>query len=345
MADKVYRAGVIGLGVMGSIADGLGGRHPIWYRPCSHADAYGFHPRTELVAGSTRDSKRQTMFREKHGDLPVYEDFRQLLESEALDIVSVAPPATCHAEMVIAAVEAGVKGIYCEKAMATSLAECDAMIVACEKAGAVMAINHQRRWEDQYRALKKEVDEGVIGDLQSIQLSFGGGRLCRGGSHMFDLALMFCDDEIKGGSGWLSDPEALDPGGIGLFETQRGIRISIDGSLGMSHQYQGDLIGEKGVIRIVDGGFEFELWTMDESSDFGHLAKRHLPMSFPVRNVMINILDDLVHCMEEGGQPLDSGYDGRKAFEMIAAIHQSHRQNRGFISFPLEDRGLVIPSN
>ena len=59
----------------------------------------------------------------------------------------------------------------------------------------------------------------------------------------------------------------------------------------------------------------------------------------------MNILDDLIHCMEEDGQPLDSGYDGRKGFEMIAAIHQSQGQNREFVTFPLEDRGLVIPSN
>ena len=345
MSDNTYRAGVIGLGVVGNIADGLGGRHPILYRPCSHADAYVFHPQTELIAGSTRDPKRQMIFREKHENLPVYKDYRQLLESEELDIVSIATPATCHAEMVIAAAEAGTKGIYCEKAMATSLAECDAMIAACEKSGTVLAINHLRRWDDRIRALKKQIDEGTIGELQSIQISFGGGRLCRRGSHLFDLALLFCADEVTSGCGWLSDPEAFDPSGVGLFETRRGIRIIVDGALGMNHPLQVDLIGDNGMIRIVDGGFELELWTMDESSEFGQMAKRHLPMNFPVRNPMLNILDDLVHCMKSGGQPLDSGYDGRNAFEMIAAIHQSHEQNRRFIPFPLQDRERIIPSN
>ena len=66
-----YRAAVIGLGVMGSIADALGGHHPSWFRPCSHADAYVYHPRTELAAGSTRDPGRQRTFRETFGDLPI----------------------------------------------------------------------------------------------------------------------------------------------------------------------------------------------------------------------------------------------------------------------------------
>ena len=131
MSDTIYRAGVIGLGIMGNIADGLGGRHPRWYAPCCHSDVYAFHARTELVAGSTRDAGRQQLFREKHGNKPVYADYRQMLEHEELDIVSIATPATCHAEMVVACAEDGVRGIYCEKAMATSLDECDRMIAAC----------------------------------------------------------------------------------------------------------------------------------------------------------------------------------------------------------------------
>ena len=113
----------------------------------------------------------------------------------------------------------------------------------------------------------------------------------------------------------------------------------------MSHQFQAELVGEKGVIRIEDGGFEFELWTKDESSEFGHLARRHLPVSYPVGNPMLNALDDILQCLEEGAQPQSSGDDGRQAFEMITAIHLSHRKNRAFVEFPLGERKLLIPSN
>ena len=345
VSEKTYRAGVIGLGVMGSIADGMGGRHPEWFRPCCHAETYLFHAGTELVAGSTRDLGRQRLFREKYGNLPVYEDYREMLTQEDLDIVSIATPAVCHSEMVLAAVDSGVRGIYCEKAMAVSIAECDVMNAACEKAGVVLAINHQRRWDDRFRALKRLVDEGVIGKLQSIQVSFGGGRLCRGGSHMFDLSLMLCGDQIAQGCGWLSDPEAFDPGGIGLFETTENMRIVIDGSVGMRHAFQLEIAGERGVIRIVDGGFKFELWTQDERSEFGQLALRHLPMNYPVGNPMVNAVDDLVRCMEKGGCPLSSGLDGQKSFEMITAIHLSHREGRAFVKFPVQEKGLMIPSN
>lgn len=346
MATQVYRAGVIGLGVMGNIADALGGRHPAWFRPCCHADAYVCHPRTELVAGSTRDPNRQALFVEKRGSLPVYGDFREMLDRESLDFVSIAAPATCHAEMVIAAAQVGVKAIYCEKAMAGSLGECDAMIAACEATGTVLAINHLRRWDDRFRSLTSMLEGGAIGRLQCIQISFGGGRLCRGGSHMFDLALMYCgEDEVAQGCGWLSNPDSFDPGGIGLFETRNGVRITIDGSIGMAHGFQADLVGEKGVVRIIDGGFEFELWTKDESTEFGHLARRHLPMNYPVGNPMLSAIDDLIKEVEQGIPSRSSGTAGRQAFEMITAIHLSHREGRRFVAFPLEERELKIPSN
>ena len=190
MNDTVYRGAVIGLGVMGQIADGLGGKHPVWYPPCCHADAYEMHPRTELVTGATRDPGRQDRFREARKK-PVYSHYQEMLEKEQPDIVSIATPATMHAEMVMAAAEAGAKAIWCEKAMAVSLDECDEMIAACERSGTILCINHQRRWDDRYHGIRRLVDAGEIGKLQAVQIHFGGGRLCRGGSHAFDLAFFF----------------------------------------------------------------------------------------------------------------------------------------------------------
>lgn len=345
MTDTIYRAGVIGLGVMGNIADGQGGRHPSWYPPCCHSDAYVSHPQTTLVAGSTRAPKRQQLFKKKHGDLPVYADYREMLEKEDLDIVSIATPATCHAQMVIDAAQARVKAIYCEKAMATSLAECDAMIGECERSGALLAINHQRRWDNRFQALARFVHEGSVGKLQAIRISFGGGRLCRRGSHMFDLACLFAEDQVATGSGRLSDPEELDPGGIGLFETRTGMRIDIDGCQGMTHEFMMDLIGDQGVIRVVDGGFRFEWWTLDSESEFGQMAERHLPLNYDVRAPMLNAVDDIVSCLESGRTSISNGYSGRCAFEMIAAIHLSHQKDRAQISFPVEERDYRIESN
>jgi UDP-N-acetyl-2-amino-2-deoxyglucuronate dehydrogenase len=298
-----------------------------------------------LVAGSTRDPQRQQLFYDKRGNKPIYGDYQKMLQQECPNIVSIATPATCHAEMVIAAAEAGVKGIYCEKAMATSLVECDAMIESCKRSGTVLAINYTRRWDDRFRFLQRLIAEKTIGEIQSIQISYGGGRLCRVGSHMSDLALMFGGDEVVGCSGWLSNADEFDPGGVGLFETRGGMRIVIDGSVGMTQSFNMAIVGETGLVRLLDGEFSIELWSQDETSEFGLLSRRHLPLNYPVGNPMLNAIDDLIVCMEEGGTPKSNGESGRDAFELIAAIYQSHRQHRAFVTLPLEDRGLVIPSN
>ena len=340
----MYKAAVIGLGVMGNIADGLGGRHPEMYQPCCHADVYEFHSRTELVAGSTRAPERQALFREKRVGKPVYSDYREMLAEEKPDIVSIATPATSHAEITIEVAKFGVKGIYCEKAMATSLAECDRMIEICEQTDTVLMINHQRRWDNRYIELRRLVELGDIGNLQLIQISIGGSRLCRSGTHMFDLALMFANDEVISGYGWLSDPDNFDSGGVGLFETQDGIRIFIDISAGMNHGFQIDLIGQDGIIRILDGGFQFECWFIDQSSEFRLMAKKHLPINYPIQNCWLNAIDDLIDCIETGKNPRSSGTDGRSAFEMITTIHQSDQNGRNPIDFPLVNRSLVIES-
>ena len=161
---------------------------------------------------------------------------------------------------------------------------------------------------------------------------------------MFDLALMFSGDDMASGCGWLSNPADFDPGGTGFFETRGGMRIFVDGSAGMKHQFEVEMVGERGVARIVDGGFEFELWSLDESSEFGHMVRRHLPANYTVGNPMLNAVEDLISSIESGSQPLSSAYDGRDVFEMIAAVHLAHQRQRAFVSFPLEEREMVIPS-
>ncbi|MBB73990.1 MAG: hypothetical protein CMJ75_05685 [Planctomycetaceae bacterium] len=341
----IYKAAVVGLGIMGNVADGLGGRHPMIYSPCCHADVYEVHPRTELVAGSTRSAEKQALFQQKRGDKPVYSDYREMLKEEKPDIVSIATPATNHAEIAIEVAKFGVKGIYCEKAMAVSLAECDRMIEICEQTDTVLMINHQRRWDNRYIELKRFLEDGNIGSLQAIQISLGGSRLCRSGTHMFDLALMFADDGVKSGLGWLSDPDNFDSGGVGFFETQGRTRLFIDVSAGMNHYAQVDLVGQKGIIKIIDDGFQFEYWVVDQSSEFQLMSKNHLPLNYPIQSPWLNAIDDLLNCIETGEEPRSSGCDGRSAFEMIVAIHQSHHSGHVPVLLPLDDRNFRIESN
>ena len=75
----------------------------------------------------------------------LYGDYREMLERERLDFVAVCPRwLGARTEMVIAAAEAGVRGIFCEKPFAGTLAEADAMLEACERSGTRVAVAHRR---------------------------------------------------------------------------------------------------------------------------------------------------------------------------------------------------------
>ena len=86
-------------------------------------------------------------------------------------------------------------GIFCEKPIATTLADADRMIEAVEEHKTVMSINHTRRWMPVYREVKALLEAGAIGDLKRITVNFGGPRaiLFRNGTHMIDMICYLAD--------------------------------------------------------------------------------------------------------------------------------------------------------
>ena len=84
--------------------------------------------------------------------------------------------------------------------------------------------------------------------------------------------------------GWLTNPEDPDPGGVGLFETENSIRIFVDCSLGHQHRFNMEIFGNEGILKIIDGRFQFEYWKKDNTSNFNEMVKKHLPMNFNIGN-------------------------------------------------------------
>src|SRR5690606_38825588 len=89
-----------------------------------------------------------------------YTDWREMVTAEKLDIVSVATYTPSHAELTIGCAELGARVVYCEKPIASRLSEADRMIAACEQAGTLLVINHNRRFNPNYRRLRDFIAEG-----------------------------------------------------------------------------------------------------------------------------------------------------------------------------------------
>lgn len=151
-----YRAGAIGRTGRGNWGHGLD-------------TAFVGVPDVEFVAVADDDPDGLRDAGVRTGARSLYGDYREMLERERLDFVAVCPRwPDVHAEMVIAAADAGVKGIFCEKPFARTLADADAMLKACGRAGTRVAVAHRRANPYEQRA-KAMVEEGAIGELQSLR--------------------------------------------------------------------------------------------------------------------------------------------------------------------------------
>lgn len=94
-----------------------------------------------------------------------YTDYHALLARSDVEVVVVATPEFLHAEHVTAAAAAG-KHILCEKPMAPSVAEADAMLGAAHAAGVRFMVGHSRRFTPRYRAVRAAIDRGEIGQVR-----------------------------------------------------------------------------------------------------------------------------------------------------------------------------------
>jgi len=86
----------------------------------------------------------------------------------AVKAVVLATPHSLHLPQVLAAAAAG-KQIFCEKPLALTRADAQKMVQACERAGVVLGVGHNRRWWPAMRELKRLVDSGELGTLLHIE--------------------------------------------------------------------------------------------------------------------------------------------------------------------------------
>lgn len=103
-----------------------------------------------------------------------YGSYQELLENKEIDAVSICVSNQFHAEITIAALRAG-KHVLCEKPMATTISDCEAMVKAAEEAGKQLLIGHNQRLTPAHKRARKLIEEGLIGDIITFKTTFGHG--------------------------------------------------------------------------------------------------------------------------------------------------------------------------
>ncbi len=152
-----------------------------------HAEALGFVADAEVVTVASPNNARA--FAQKRSIPNAFADYRELLKLPELDAITIACPNDLHAQIAIDAAAAG-KHVICEKPLAMNLAECDAMIEACRKAGVLLLYAEELLFAPKYVRAKALADEGALGRVYYVrQLE------CHYGPH----ADWFWDVERSGG--------------------------------------------------------------------------------------------------------------------------------------------------
>jgi len=132
-----------------------------------HAVALSNFPGYRLVAVSDPSPTRLEAAARQFQARP-YPEGRALIADPEVELVVISAPSNLHAELTIAALEAG-KHVVVEKPMAMSAAEADTMLDAAERSGKLLTVFHNRRWDRDYQLVKKVVQERLLGDLFSIE--------------------------------------------------------------------------------------------------------------------------------------------------------------------------------
>jgi predicted dehydrogenase len=102
---------------------------------------------------------------------PEFSDHRAMLDTRGLDAVVIATPLHRHAQHTFDAMDAGLH-VWCEKAMARTIADCGRMVERARARGKVLQIGHQRMFHPTYLNALRRVKAGEIGSITQIRASW-----------------------------------------------------------------------------------------------------------------------------------------------------------------------------
>lgn len=331
--------------------------------PVSHAAAMAVTPEIEVVGACDIVPAARDRFVERWADRwpdsRVYADYREMLAETKPDLVSVVTPDHLHTDIVMAAIEAGAKGIYCEKPLATSLEEATAIVRAVREAGVAMNVEYTRRWLPEYVEARRLARSGALGELSQIIVQVGGPRamLWRNLTHVIDMLCYLSDGTPEWVSGELeagfedygteyagdggADP-ATEPGANFYVAFDNGVRAYVTG---MKRAIPGEgiysLMGDRATLIIDHEGMRMVSYESENiRTTPGVTRVQSVKPTWTVSGVQAGLLDLLATMRgeQEPASPPEAAW-------MTVAITQAVllSQSRGNVPVRIADLDHSLP--
>ena len=336
-----YRVAVVGTGP-GRAVDISGRSHAFAYE---HADAYADREDCELVACVDVVEEYAERFANEFG-VPatgVYGDHESMLAAVEPDLVSVCTPIPTHAPIVVDCAEAGVRAVHCEKPMADSWGAARRMVEVCEAEAVSLTFGHQRRFGDPFRRTKDLLEEGVVGDLERVEISWG--NFFDNGTHSLDLAAMFNDES----------PGAWVMGQVDYSKEHVRYGVPTADHAFVSWQYENGVHGIAATgddVPLAGGPYDFyDCWHRlvgtDGVVELGRLdgpplryrrdgeGWTEVPVADEFEGRVDLAIDDVVRALDGDGESELRAEHALNTTEILFAGHESSRR-RGRVELPLE---------
>jgi xylose dehydrogenase (NAD/NADP) len=295
----------------------------------------------ELVAVASRSAESAAAYAAEWQIPLSFGGYRAMLESGAIDAVYISLPNHLHAEWSIAALEAGVH-VLCEKPLALSLAEVDAMTAASQANGRALAEAFMYRHHPQTRTVGEIVRSGELGAITLVRGVFNFAIDSRdnvrlvpeyGGGCLWDVGvypLSFAQFVLGGAPQWVAGACWLGPSGVdeafsGLMVYPGGAQALISASFRTPFHTEVEIIGTSGRLLL-----NRPFIGLDEARLllFGAASDPPQEISVPTQELYLGEIEDLNAAVLHGSAPYLNLAESRNHIRTALALHASARSNR-----------------
>lgn len=273
-----------------------------------------------------------------------YQTYDRMRDNPDIDLVYVILPNSMHAEYSIRASQAG-KHVLCEKPMATSAAECEAMIAAAKKAGKKLMIGYRCHFEPYNLKAIEMIKAGALGKPTLIFAEHGfnaqpnqwrldkpmsgGGSLMDIGIYSLNAARYLAGEEPVEVSAMevtdRSDPrfKTVEDRIDWQFRFPSGLIADCVSSYSSNHNHY-RVTGQKGWVELEPAtSYQgIEMWTRLGGK------REQVVLPAPAKNMFVRQLDHLAECAMRDREPIVSGEEGLRDMRLIEAIYRSAREHR-----------------
>lgn len=297
-----------------------------------------------------------------------YTDYKQLIDENDLDFVSIATESGSHAEVALYAIEHGVHAII-EKPIAMSLHDADEIIAKAEQYNVKVCACHQNRFNVAVQKTRQALEQGRFGKLShgSVHVRWNrgeqyyrqapwrgtwahdGGTLLNQCIHGIDLLRWMLGDEIEEVYGVTKQQfhhylEAEDLG-MAIVKFKNGAVATIEGTTNVYPKNLEEtlyLFGETGTVKL--GGTStnnIDIWDFADESN-SDMANKGLKeeTSNVYGNGHTSVFADMIDAIRSDRPPYIDAYDGRRALELVLAIYKSQKEGKA-VKFPVKEFGTL----